>query len=532
MLYCLNPECPQPKNESHKVCAACGSSLVLRGRGNYVALKVLGQGGFGATFLTADLSLPGKPLCVIKQLRPQTNVPEFFKMAKELFQREAETLGRIGNHPQLPRLLDYFEDNQRFYLIQEYVRGHNLQKEVKQNGPFTEAGVKQFLSELMPMIQYIHSQGVIHRDIKPANLIRREEDKKLVLIDFGAVKNKVNLPDSSGSDQSALTQFAVGTPGFAPPEQMAMRPVFASDIYAVGVTCLYFLTARTPKDMDYNAATGEMAWQKYVSISDHLAQVLSKMLEVSVRYRYQSAEEVMKAMEMEPYLDSLAQGLINKPTIEDRSGSEDNNLLSNQSSRSATAKLAQQIRARKEANMGQTGLHSSTSVTRGLASSSASPSMANNLSLNERKKKTTTPLTAEEFLQAYARGRRDFIQQNFNSFNFKEANLAKINLHESRLVKANLEKANLANADLGSANLSQALMRDAILERAYLGATNLQNADLRGADLSFAYLINANLKGANFCGANLNNAKVTEEQLAQAKVNWRTIMPNGKRGSW
>jgi serine/threonine-protein kinase len=530
MIYCLNPDCPQPKNESHKVCAACGSSLILRGRGNYVALKVLGQGGFGATFLAADLSLPGKPLCVIKQLRPQTNVPEFFKMAKELFQREAETLGRIGNHPQLPRLLDYFEDNQRFYLIQEYVRGHNLQKEVKQNGPFTEAGVKQFLSELLPMIQYIHAQGVIHRDIKPANLIRREEDKKLVLIDFGAVKNKVNLPDSSGSDQSALTQFAVGTPGFAPPEQMAMRPVFASDIYAIGVTCLYFLTARTPKDMDYNAATGEMAWQKYVSISDHFAQVLSKMLEISVRYRYQSAEEVMQAMEMEPYLDSLAQGLISKPTIEEQSSSDANNLLSSQSSRSATAKLAQQIRARKEANMGQTGF--STSVTRGLASSSSSASRTSNLPLNDRKKKLVAPATAEELLQAYARGRRDFAQQNFNGLNFKEANLVKINFHESRLVKANLEKANLANADLGSANLSQALMRDAILERTYLGATNLQNADLRGADLSFAYLLNANLKGTNLCGANLNNAKVTEEQLAQAKVNWRTIMPSGKRGSW
>ena len=131
---------------------------------------------------------------MIKQLRPTTEVPNLLEMARDLFQREANILGKIGNHPQLPRLLDYFEMAQEFYLVQEYVRGATLQKEVKQRGPFTEAGVKQFLTEILPVVQYIHSHKIIHRDIKPANLIRREEDKQLVMIDFGAVKDKVNPP--------------------------------------------------------------------------------------------------------------------------------------------------------------------------------------------------------------------------------------------------------------------------------------------------------------------------------------------------
>ncbi|WP_339367216.1 serine/threonine-protein kinase, partial [Picosynechococcus sp. PCC 7002] len=209
MSYCINPKCSNPKNPlKARVCGTCGSSLILRQR--YKPLKSLGHGGFGATFLAVDLNLPGKPSCVIKQLRLASNVPHLFQMARELFEREAETLGRIGNHPQVPRLLDYFEDDNHFYLVQEYVKGNNLQQEVKKNGPFSEAGARQFLSEVLPVIQYIHSQQVIHRDIKPANLIRRDQDKKLVLIDFGAVKNQINAEAiASTSEQTALTSFAV-----------------------------------------------------------------------------------------------------------------------------------------------------------------------------------------------------------------------------------------------------------------------------------------------------------------------------------
>ncbi|MFW6358455.1 MAG: protein kinase domain-containing protein, partial [Chroococcales cyanobacterium] len=308
MRYCLNPDCPQPQNpDTVETCQACGFKLLLSDR--YRVTQILGQGGFGATFLASDLSLPGHPSCVIKQLRLSTTSPQMLEMAKRLFRREAETLGKIGNHPQVPTLLNYFDENQQFYLVQEYVNGKNLQQEIKENGPLSEAGVRQFLSEILPMIQYIHSQEVIHRDIKPANLIRREQDRKLVLIDFGAVKNEVDPTAAANtSENTALTQFAIGTPGYAPPEQLAMRPVYASDIYAIGVTCIYLLTAKSPKDLDYNPSTGEMIWQRYVHVSEHFASVLRKMLEVAVRDRYQSTEDVLRALDLEPYLDSLAQG--------------------------------------------------------------------------------------------------------------------------------------------------------------------------------------------------------------------------------
>lgn len=191
MSYCLNPNCPNPENlPFSERCQSCGAQLLLRNR--YRVTKSLGQGGFGATFLSQDEALPGEPSCVIKQLRPSGTAPHVLQMARELFEREAATLGKIGNHPQVPRLLDYFEDRENFYLVQEYVHGSTIQQEVKRNGISSEVGVKQFLSEILPLLQYIHSQKVIHRDIKPANLIRRAQDARLVLIDFGAVKNQVN----------------------------------------------------------------------------------------------------------------------------------------------------------------------------------------------------------------------------------------------------------------------------------------------------------------------------------------------------
>jgi serine/threonine protein kinase, bacterial len=311
MSYCINPTCPNPENVAYSQrCEACGSRLVLRDR--YRVQKPLGQGGFGATFLAHDEVLPGEPSCVIKQLRPSGTAPHFLQMARELFEREAKTLGRIGNHPQVPRLLDYFEEQEQFYLVQEYISGSTLQQEIKLNGTLNEAGVKQFLSEILPLLQYIHEQKVIHRDIKPANLIRRSQDSRMVLIDFGAVKNQVSQAMTGQSGQTALTAYAIGTPGFASPEQMAMRPVYASDIYALGVTCVYLLTGKTPKDLDYNPTTGEVIWEHLVQASDHLIDVLRKMLEVSVRNRYQSAKDVLKALEIEPYLESLAQGLLVK----------------------------------------------------------------------------------------------------------------------------------------------------------------------------------------------------------------------------
>jgi serine/threonine-protein kinase len=544
MSYCLNPKCPQPKNSlKTKVCKACGSTLLLNKR--YLPIKKIGQGGFGATFLAVDTVLPGNPTCVIKQLKPATNIPQIFDMAKELFEREAATLGRVGNHPQVPRLLDYFENNKQFYLVQEFVKGHNLQQEVKQNGPFSEAGIRQFLQEILPMIDYIHSQEVIHRDIKPANIIRREQDKQLVLIDFGAVKNQINTEAAANLEgETALTSFAVGTPGFAPPEQMAMRPVYASDIYAIGVTCIYLLTGKQPKDLGYNSITGEILWREQVDISEHLVSVISRMIEGSVRHRYKCAKEVLDALGLEAYLKDLESSMVTKisPTSPTSNPSgmntgvgslnNPNVQLSEQGKSPLTAseKLALQIKARRSRmGGGTTGIGEVGGTT-------ISPNSGFNTGFNlknpttPQKKKPSAPNSAEGILEAYSKGRRDFAQQNFNNINLKQAQLTKVNFHDSSLIKVNLEKANLASADFGKANLSKSCLLNANLGRAYLGSANLSGADLRGADLSFATLTYANLKDANLCGANLANAKITDEQIKQAKTNWRTIYPNGKRG--
>ncbi|MCM0593769.1 MAG: protein kinase domain-containing protein [Gloeotrichia echinulata DVL01] len=539
MSYCLNPICSHPENVAYSQrCQSCGSQLLLRDR--YQVVKPLGQGGFGATFLAYDQALPGEPSCVIKQLRPSANAPHVLQMARELFEREAKTLGKIGNHPQVPRLLDYFEDNQQFYLVQEYINGATLQQEVKRNGIFSEAGVKQFLSEILPLLQYIHEQKVIHRDIKPANLIRRSQDARMVLIDFGAVKNQVN-PISGPSGQTVLTAYAIGTPGFAPPEQMAMRPVYASDIYALGITCIYMLTGKAPKDLEYNPTTGEMMWERLVQLSDHFASVLRKMLEVSVRNRYQSATEVLRGLEMEPYLESLAKGLLVKTDASVKEVTQNrwensavisrNPVATNSSSSSAeVAQLAAAIRARRAkateaAALNPAGIRQGLMVAKSttLASSNSNGSQIQN-------SKIARKLDTQGLLTAYLKGRRDFAQHNLSLLNLQGSDLSGTNFHSAQMHKTNLQGANLHNSDFGRASLMGANLRDANLTKAYLNNADLEAADLRGADLTHVNFSNANLKGANLCGANLTGAKIADEQLAQAKTNWMTVRPNGKRG--
>ncbi len=522
MSYCLNPNCPHPENPaSSAVCQSCGAKL-SKLRDRYRVLKALAYGGFGATFLAQDEGLPGEPICVIKQLRPSVNTKEVLQMARDLFDREAKTLGKIGNHPQVPRLLDYFEDGTQFYLVQEYISGLTLQQEVKRSGRFSEAGVKQFLSEIIPILQYIHSLQVIHRDIKPANIIRRSQDQKLVLIDFGAVKDKVSSAMTQW-EQSTLTSYAVGTTGFAPPEQLAMRPVYASDIYAVGVTCLYLLLGKSPRDLEYNPSTGEILWQHQVQIGDHLEGVIKKMLEVSVRHRYQSADEVLRALELEPYLQTLAKGLATKPSEQiPNITSEDDGY------RPYVVEMAEAIRARRakttgNAQPGKTS-HQAQTVKQTKSSTTRTPIAT------EKKPKVIQKLDTNSLLAAYVNGKRDFALQDLSLLDLKRANLANTNLHSCKLDRANLQGANLFDSDLSRASLNQANLKQSNLCKAYLSHANLEGADFRGADLSHAYLMNANLRGANFCGANLTGAKLSPDQLSLAKTNWMTVKPNGRRG--
>jgi serine/threonine-protein kinase len=478
-------------------------------------------------------------LCVIKQLRPSADAQHVLDMARDLFQREAKILGKIGNHPQLPRLLDYFETNQEFFLVQEFINGKTLQQEVKKGGPFSEAGVRQFLSEALPLVQYVHDNQIIHRDIKPANLIRRDEDKKLVLIDFGAVKDKV-MPVQETSEQTALTAYAIGTPGYAPPEQMAMRPIYASDLYAVGVTCVYLLTSKSPKDLEYDPTTGEMLWRDLVHVSDHFAHVLQKMLEISIRHRYQSVEAILRDLDLEPYMDSLAQNMAFPNSAGGQNGAtaisaEGNGHFAYRSLRdkhaatrreSPSSRMAAAIRARRErANKSK----SNQGLSQGLAVSRSMKSQGDRTS-TDSPTKSGGKLSAEELTLSYTKGRRDFSVLTLTAIDLQKATLSNSNFSASKLKKANFQNADLSSINFSRADLTQASLRGANLGRAYLSNANLQGADLRGSNLNYATLSNANLRGTNLCGADLTGARVTDDQLAMAKTNWSTIYPNGKRG--
>jgi serine/threonine protein kinase, bacterial len=542
MSYCVNPDCPQPKNPVDAfLCQACGARLLVRNR--YRVTKSLGQGGFGATFVAIDVSLPGEPICVIKQLRPSNNHEKFLRMARELFEREARTLGKIGNHPQIPRLLDFFEERRNFYLVQEYVSGHTIHQEVKKLGLFKEDKIRDFLTEILPVITYIHSQQVIHRDIKPANILRRDQDNKLVLIDFGAVKNHVaQIEPAEGGEQASNTQFAVGTSGYAPPEQLAMRPIFASDLYALGVTCIYLMTGKSPKDIEYNPATGEMMWQKHVQLTKHLTHVLGKMLEVSVRYRYQSVEEVQRALQtstitidsriVDTGSASAPANVPRKPLPLGRTPPPPPGLPNNPNTPTVQAPASKRIAdtiKQKRLERDPTNLRNGGEPSRfggdprtGLGETSTIQST----------RREPLKLDAQSILAAFRRGQRTFSEMDINGLDLSKAHLPGITLSNANCSQINLQGANLSGGKFDKADLSGAVMKDAVLSKGYFSYANLQNADLRGADLSEAYLNYANLHGANLCGANLKGVKVSEDQLNQAKTNFMTVFPNGKRGGF
>jgi serine/threonine protein kinase len=288
----------------------CGSRERFRDR--YEIIKVLGRGGFGITFLAKNAVLPGKPLCVIKQLCPKVTSLSSWQRACQRFEKEAKALGSLGNHPQIPMLLDYFQFQGEFYLVQEYVRGYTLAREVKKFGTKTEAAVKEFLRELLPILHYLHQHHVIHRDIKPHNLLRCADHQRVVLIDFGAVKEELADACDSSISKSPTTNF-VGTMGYAPPEQFSLRPVYASDIYALGVTCIYLLTGKGPLEFHYDRHTGEICWQQEVTLSENFAQILSKMVKISLKERFKTAKDVLRALDLENYVPTLSDCLTSQP---------------------------------------------------------------------------------------------------------------------------------------------------------------------------------------------------------------------------
>ncbi|MCC5606153.1 serine/threonine protein kinase [Nostoc sp. CHAB 5834] len=287
MSYCLNPHCPKPENPNDvKFCRTCGSKLLLKER--YRAIKPIGQGGFGKTFLAVDEDKPSKPHCVIKQFYPQAQGTNTLAKAVELFNQEAVQLDELGKHPQIPELLAYFSQDDRQYLVQEFIDGQNLAQELAHRGAFNEIQIRQLLNDLLSVLQFCHARHVIHRDIKPENIILRESDRKLVLVDFGAAKSATG---------AALNQTgtSIGSPEYVAPEQMRGKAVFASDIYSLGATCINLLTKRSPFD-SYDTNNDTWVWQQYLKtpITNQLSRILNKMLESIPIRRYQTVDEVFK----------------------------------------------------------------------------------------------------------------------------------------------------------------------------------------------------------------------------------------------
>lgn len=291
MSYCLNPDCPRPGQNPPEalICQACGSGLVLQNR--YRPLRPLGQGGFGRTFLAVDEDKPSKPKCVVKQFLPMEMDAQSYAKASELFQREALRLDELGHHEQIPKLYAYFEQEQRQYIIQEFIDGNNLARELQLYGPYNEAKALQLLRDLVPVLEFVHNHHVIHRDVKPENVIRSGVNGKLYLVDFGAAKF---APSTSMSNLRTIISSA----GFTAPEQMVGKAEFVSDLYSLGVTCVHLMTGRPPLEL-YDMSQDGWVWQDYVAepVSPGLAQILNRLLERATRKRYQSAAEVRQDLE-------------------------------------------------------------------------------------------------------------------------------------------------------------------------------------------------------------------------------------------
>lgn len=260
----------------------------------YRITEVIGSAEFGQTYLAKDTRRPGHPECFVKHLKPSSNDPQMLETTRRLFDKEAEILEKLGQHDQIPQLFAYFEENKEFYLVEEFIPGHSLANEILTGQPLTETQVVSILREVLEILAFVHGHSVIHRDIKPSNLIRRHPDNKIVLIDFGAVKEI----GSQFAQRQTPPTMRIGTLEYMPVEQFQYNPQLNSDLYALGMIAIQALTGLPIYDLpklrdNFTPNKGELSWRHLALVSVELADILDKMVRYDYRQRYQSATEVL-----------------------------------------------------------------------------------------------------------------------------------------------------------------------------------------------------------------------------------------------
>jgi serine/threonine-protein kinase len=272
-------------------------------QGRYQVVQVLSEGGSCQTYIAQDTQRLNHPTCFVKHLKPTSNLPSSVQSLRWLFAREAEALQKLGNHDQVPQLLARFEENQEFFLVQEFIKGHRLSAELLPDHCWSESEVVQLLQDVLGILEFVHSHGLIHRDLNPSNLIRRQQDGRLVLINFGSVKQAwTQVITAQGQTSTTVSisipaTIAIGTPGYMPVEQGRGRPRLNSDIYALGMIGIQALSGLNPTQLLEDSNTGEIIWQHQVQVSAGLAAVLNKMVRYHFKDRYQSATEALQALQ-------------------------------------------------------------------------------------------------------------------------------------------------------------------------------------------------------------------------------------------
>ncbi|MEH1947537.1 MAG: serine/threonine-protein kinase [Nostoc sp.] len=292
MICCLNPDCSNPLNPNgKKFCQSCSTPLVSLLRNRFRVIRVLSdEGGFGRTYLSEDVDKLNER-CVIKQLAPKFQGTWSQKKAMELFAEEAQRLQDLGEHPQIPTLIAYFEQDGCLYLVQQFINGDNLLKELQQRKAYNARDIQSILLDLLPILKFIHDRKVIHRDIKPENIIRNKNDGRLCLIDFGSSKQfTAKVQQKSGT--------SIGSHGYSPLEQIRDGKAFpASDLFGVGATCFHLLTGNSPFQLWMESGYAWVSnWREYLRspINPELDFVIDKLLKKDIQERYQSAEEVLR----------------------------------------------------------------------------------------------------------------------------------------------------------------------------------------------------------------------------------------------